>query len=356
MGILDKYLYKKLFIYILVILPSISFVTILVELIELFRKIKIFDINLLFLYILYKFPEKMYFMLPVSVVIAVALLAKDLIRSREIYPILLNGISLKHLGKRVFVFSMVFSLFQLANLELILPDVQKKAEKVYKILRKKEDEENKKLLAFNTWIALDKKTFMYFDVLDFETRSGKKAVIIKLDKHFKPVLRIEGDTFFVKKNKIIFFSGKVVDLKNPFNFSVLAFKKYPFFMDMGIEEFKKLIKVKKPVSLKELFSTAKIAERYGYPAAYYWSKFYQKLATVFSPFFLVFAIYPFVWKRKVEYIGIILGLLVFYWYGSGFLASLTESNVLPYPSVFFIDIVYILVGFFFLRKLEFHEF
>ncbi len=356
MGILDRYIYKKLFIYLLVILPSISFVTILVELIELFRKIKLFDLSAIFLYVLYKIPEKLYFMLPVSVVIVITLLAKDLIKSREIYPILLNGISLKRLGKRFFIFAAFFSILQILNLEFLLSESQKKAEKVYMILKKKESEENKKLLAFNTWIALDKKTFMYFDVLDFESKSGKNAVIIKLDKSFKPVLRIEGNRFFVKENKIIFFNGKVIDLKNPFDFSIFAFKKYPFFMDMDIEQFKKLIKVKKPVSLRQLYTTAKIAERYGYPASYYWSKFYQKLATVFSPFFLAFAVYPFIWKKRAEYIGIILGLVIFYWYGSGFLSSLAESNVLPYISVLFIDVVYIAVGLFFLRRLRFQEF
>ncbi|NPA53665.1 MAG: YjgP/YjgQ family permease [Aquificae bacterium] len=356
MRILDKYLYKKLFIYLLVILPSISFVTILVELIEILRKIKIFDVSALFMYIIYKLPEKLYFMLPVSVVIVVALLIKDLIQTREIYPILLNGISLKDLGKRIFIFSFIFSLLQILNLETILPEAQKRAEKIYKILRKKDLEETKKLLAFNTWIALDKRTFMYFDILDFDTKSGKNAIVLKLDKDFKPVLRIEGKSFFVKENKILFFNGKVINLKNPFDFSLEKFREYPFFMNMNIEEFKKLIEIRKPISLKELYTTAKIAEKYGYPASYYWSKFYQKLATVFSPLFLVFAAYPFLWKQKAKYIGIVVILLVFYWYGSGLLSSLAESNVIPYVSVFSIDILYLIIGFIFLRKLDFQEF
>ncbi len=356
MGILDKYLYRKLFLYLIVILPSLSAVTILVELIELFRKIKLLDIKILTLYILYKFPEKLYFMLPISIVISVVLLAKDLVKSNEIYPVLLNGISLQRLGIRIFIFSLFFSFLQIFNLEIVLPDTQKKADILYKILKKKEEKKEKKLFAFNTWIALNRNTFMYFDILDFDLKSGKNGLIIKLNKNFEPVLRIEGQRFIVKENKIIFFNGKLIDLKNLYDFRISKFSSYPFYMNMRIDKFKKLVELKKPISMKQLYETAKIAEKYGYPASYYWSRFYKKLATVFSPFILAFAIYPFVWKRKVEYMGIIILLILLYWYGMGFLSSLSEGAVVPYWSVFFIDGIYLIFGIYFLNKLRFSDF
>ncbi len=356
MKILDRYIYRKLLIYTAIILPSITVVTILVELIELFRKIKLFDIKLILLYILYKIPEKVYFMLPITLVIVTALFARDLIKSKEIYPVLLNGISLKSLGIRFFLFSFAFSILQLLNLEIILPEAQHKSEKLYKILRKKEDTEKNKLIAFNMWIAIDKKTFMYFDVLDLNRKNGKNGIIVKLDNEFKPVLRVSGSSFHVFNNKIVFFNGKLVNLKNMYDFSVITFKKYPLFLDLDLNSFKELISIKKPISLRELYKTATIAKKYGYPASYYLSRFYQKLSTVIAPFVLVFALYPFMWSLKTEYIGIILGLLVFYWYGTGFITSLTEGNVIPYYSVFIVDLFYILIGFIFLRKLTFHEF
>lgn len=356
MKILDRYIYKKLFLYTMVILPSAAFVSALVELIELFRKIKVFDIKLVFLYVLNKLPEKFYIVLPISIIIVIALFARDLIKRNEIYPILLNGISLKKLSVRFFIFSLLFSVFQLVNLEFVLPKTNLKAEKIYKILRKKEDLLKQKLVAFNTWISIDENTMMYFDVLDLNSKTGKNGILIKLDKEFKPVLRIEGKTFHVFNSKILFLNGKIVDLKNIFNFSVAPFKKYPLFINLNIEDFRELIEVKKPISLKQLYKTAKVAEKYGYPASYYWSRFFQKLSTVFSPLILALFVYPFIWSKNLKYISIILGAVVFYWYGIGFLTSLSEGNVIPYYGVFIVDLIYVVLGIFFLRKLSFHEF
>jgi len=355
MKILDRYIYKKLIVYLVVILPSVSFVTVLAELIELLRKIKEFNVLNILMYAFYKIPEKVYLILPVSVVIVLVLLARDFVNSREIYPILLNGISLRELSKKIVVFSFFISLLQISNLELILPKAEKNAEKIYRHLKHK-DEVEKNLIAFNTWITLDKKTFMYFDILDFESKTGKNIVIIKLDKEFKPVFRIEGKNFFIGEKKIVISSGKVVDLKNPFNFQISSFKTYPFFTELNVKEFKKLIEVKKPTSLMELYKTGKVAEKYGYPSSYYWSKFYSKLSTVISPFILAFTIYPFVWKLRKENLLLIVVMVLVYWYGTGFITSLAEGNVVPYFFIFSVDIVYLFIGFLFLRKLYFVEF
>ncbi len=355
MKILDRYIYEKLFLYTIIILPSVAFVSALVELIELFRKIKILDVKLIVLYVINKLPEKFYIVLPISIIIVITLFARDLIKRNEIYPILLNGISLQRLSIRFFIFSLFFSLFQLVNLEFVLPKTNLKAEKIYKILKKKENIENQKLIAFNTWISIDGNTMMYFDVLDLNNKTGKNGILVKVDKEFKPVLRIEGKFFRILNSKILFFNGKIVDLKNIYNFSISYFKKYPLFINLNIEDFRELIEVKKPISLRQLYKTAKVAEKYGYPASYYWSRFFQKLSTVFSPFILALFIYPFIWNNNLKYISIILGAVVFYWYGIGFLTSLAEGNVIPYYSVFVIDFVYIFLGFFFLRKLDFQE-
>ncbi len=355
MKILNKYLYKKLLIYLLVILPSVSFISILVELIELLRKTKEINVFYILMYAFYKMPEKIYLILPVSSVIVFALLARDLINSKEIYPILLNGISLRKLFSIFLVFAIFLSLFQVLNLEFLLPVSEKKAEVIYRKLRHKTEKE-KNFIAFNTWITLDKKTFMYFDVLDFNTRTGKNITIIRLNDDFKPVLRIEGKSFLISKNKIVINTGKIIDLKNVFSFKITTFNTYPFFMNLDLNEFKKLVEVKKPVSLRQLYKTARIAEKYGYPSSYYWSRFFSKLSTVFSPLILSIAVYPFIWKQRKENIGIIVILILLYWYGTGFLTSIAESNVIPYFAVLSMDIIYIFVGLLFLRKLQFIEF
>ena len=127
-------------------------------------------------------------------------------------------------------------------------------------------------------------------------------------------------------------------------------------MNLDLNEFKKLVEVKKPVSLRQLYKTARIAEKYGYPSSYYWSRFFSKLSTVFSPLILSIAVYPFIWKQRKENIGIIVILILLYWYGTGFLTSIAESNVIPYFAVLSMDIIYIFVGLLFLRKLQFIEF
>ncbi|ACO04889.1 MAG TPA: LptF/LptG family permease [Persephonella sp.] len=355
MRILDRYLYKKLTVYLLVVLPSFSFVAVLAELIEVLRKAKQLDIYYLSLYILYQLPEKVYYILPISAVIAFILLAKDLIESKEIYPILLNGISLKSLATKLFIFPLFLSFLQIINLELIMPTAKKEVEKVYSILKNRPPEEEKYLFAYNRWITLDSKSYMYFRFLDFNKREGKDLIFIQFDENYNPVLRIEGNRFKIKGRSILIQNGKIIDLSDIFSFNYRRFKTFDFPVAVDIKNLKKLVKVKKPVSILQLYRSAVIAEKFGYPAGYYWSKFYSKLATVFSALILSIVVFPFLWSRKKDKLFIAFASIIVYWYGTAFIASMAESGAVPYITVLFVDLVYLMVGLFFLSKLRFSE-
>jgi len=352
MKILYRYLYKKLTVYLLVIVPSFTFVAILAELVELLRKAKNLDFQAIVLYILYQTPEKVYYILPVSVVIALFLMARDLINSREIYPILLNGISLKRLGMAVFIFPVFVSVVQLVNLEIVMPEAKRKAESIYGFLRKKPKTEP--LIAYNSWVTIDKNTFMYFSFLDLRTKKGKGIVILKHRDDFSPVLRIEGKQFFIGE-QIKIKNSKVITINEGTQISLKRFNEYIFPEKVDIENFKKLIKVKKPVSIRQLYRSAVIAEKFGYPASYYWSKMYSKIATVIAPVILAFTFYPLLWNRKKTSIVVMAVLLLTYWYSIAFLTSIAQSNVIPYYGIFSVDVIYLLLGIIMFRKLKFSE-
>ncbi|WP_297453219.1 LptF/LptG family permease [Persephonella sp.] len=352
MKILYRYLYKKLTIYLLIIIPSFSIVAILVELIELLRKAKNLDFSAIALYTLYQLPEKIYYILPISVVIAFFLLAKDLINRREIYPILLNGISLKKLGTIIFIFPVLLSFVQLANLEFVMPKAKMKAQEVYLFLKNRP--QNEPLIAYNSWVTIDKRTFMYFGFLDLRKKVGKNIVIIKFNKDFDPVLRIEGSNFNVEE-KVKIKNAKIIDLKSFTDFTIKKFPEYSYDKKLDLNSFKKLIKIKKPVSIRQYYKVAKIAEKFGHPASLYWSKFYSKLATVVSPFILGFVVYPLLWSRKKYVIGVIAGLIVVYWYATAFLTSIASTNVIPFYAIFSVDIVYLVIGALLFKKLKFSE-
>ncbi|WP_456401478.1 LptF/LptG family permease [Persephonella sp.] len=355
MKILDKYLYKKLTVYLLVILPSFSFVAVLAELIEILRKAKQLDFYHITIYILLQLPEKIYYILPISVVIAFIMLSKDLIESKEIYPILLNGISLKKLSVKLFVFPLILSFVQLFNLEFVMPYTKKEVEKVYSVLKKKPPEETKYLFAYNQWITLDNRSFMYFKFLDVNKKEGKHILYIKFNDNFKPVFRLEGERFVIKNDSIYISKGKVIDLSNLTDFRYEHVEKFEYPIKVDINNFKKLIKVKKPISILQLYESASIAEKFGYPAGYYWSRFYSKLSTIFSPLILSIVIFPFLWSKRKDRLVIAFGSIIIYWYGTAFIASMAESGAVPYITIMSVNLVYLAVGFLYLKKLRFSE-
>ncbi|NPA12523.1 MAG: LptF/LptG family permease [Aquificae bacterium] len=352
MKLLYRYLYKKLAVYLLVLVPSFAFVGILAEVVEILRKVKNLDYQAILLYVLYQTPEKVYYILPVSMVVALFLLARDLVNSREIYPILLNGISLRRLGVALFIFPVVVSLLQVANLELIMPEAKKRAEDIYSFLKKRP--QNEPLIAYNTWVAIDKDRFVYFSFLDLKSKNGKGIVAVEYTPNFTPKSVIEGKRFFVEKG-IKIYDGKKVVFSDDKDISLERFSVFILQTKVNLEELKKLIKVKKPVSIRQLYHAAVIAEKFGYPSSYYWSKMFSSLASVISPLVLSVAFYPLVWGRKKVYLVLMAVSLLVYWYATAFLTSLAQSNVIPYYGIFAVDIVYLIVGLFLFSRLKFPQ-
>lgn len=357
MKILYQYLFFKLFIYLLIILPSFTIVVILAELIELFRKIKIFDYSLIGLYVVYQLPEKVYYILPISVVISFILLAKDLIDSKEIYPILLNGISLKKIGYTLFFFPLFLSVLQMANLEFVMPKAKEKTEKIYQLLKGKEIEKEKYIIAHDKWVALDSRKFLYFEFLDLNKRHGRNLVYLELDDNFEPKIRVDAGFFSIEKNKIYLEKAKLIDFSqiNSKNLIIREYLKKNLYISLDMKSLKKLFKVKKPISISDFYKSAKIFEKFGYSANVYWSKFYSLIATIVSPLVLSIIAFPLLWSKKKDRLVLTFVLIIFYWYGTAFFRSLAESGAIPYLLILSIDILYTATGIFLMEKLKFTE-
>jgi lipopolysaccharide export LptBFGC system permease protein LptF len=354
MKLFDWYVYKKLTAYLLVIFPAFSLVSVLVELIEIIRKSKVQDFNLILIYIFAKLPENFYYIIPVSLIISAFMVANDFIKNREIYPTLLNGISLNYISSRIIIFSVLISFIQLLNLELLMPKTNRIYMQTYQKI-KNQPLENEKSIAYNLWLKIDEKSFIYFDFFDLEKKVGKEIVIIKMDKNFNPYERWEASDFKVNQDSIELFNGKEILSKNIEDVKVSKFEEKHLNIGIDTEKIKKLIKEKKPVSLTQVYKVAKIAQNYGYDASYFWSQFYKKLATVISPFVLSVFIAGFIWlKNKVI---IMVGFLstVIYWYGTSIISAVASVGNVPYYFIFSFDVLFLSVGFYLIYKTKHPE-
>ena len=349
------YLYKRFFIYLFVIFPSFVAVTLLADIIELLRKIKALIISDIFLYILFQIPEKTYYVLPISTVIAIIFLARELINRREIYAILTSGISLKKVSITLVIITIFITLIQVLNLEFVMPDAKAKSYDIYRKLKKKKVKVNEVSFAYNTWVSLREDLFLYFDFLDFENKNGKNLVLIKFDKNYYPSYRVEAKKFDVLKERIETYNGKVIIINDIDQIEIQKFKQYTLPFKISLDDLKQLVAKKKPVSLSQLYETAKIAQEYGHKYSYYWSKFYAKLTSIFAPTVLAIFAIPFIWtKKKNRILFIFIGIMA-YWYLIALLSSIATTGVLPYQFTLIVDGIFLLIGLFYLMRLRFVE-
>ncbi len=349
------YLYKRFFIYLLIIFPSFATVTLLADIIELLRKIKHMILSDILLYILLQIPEKAYYVLPVSTVIAVIFLARELIGKKEVYAILTSGISLRTVSTSLIVVTVLITVIQILNLEYIMPDAKAKSYEIYRKLKKGKVKVNEVSVAYNTWVSLSKNLFLYFDFVDFETRTGKNLVLIKFDENYYPSYRVESKKFEIREKSIEAYDGKVILINDIDNIEVQKVVQYTLPFKISVDDLKQLVAEKKPISLSQLYETAKIAQEYGHKYSYFWSKFYAKLTSVFSPTVLVVFAVPFVWSRKKNRILMIFIGIMLYWYIIALLSSIASTGVIPYQTVLLVNVVFLIIGVFYLFRLRFTE-
>ena len=354
MRILDRYIYQKLTAYFLIIFPAFSLVSALIELIEILRKSKVQDFNLILIYILAKLPENFYYIVPISLIISAFVVVSEIVKTREIYPILLNGIPINYVSNRIIIFSIFITFLQILNLELLMPKSNKIYIETYQKL-KNQPLEDEKAIAYNLWLKLDEKNFIYFDFFDLEKKVGKDIVLIKMDDNFLPTNRWEAESFKVEPNSLILFKGREIIVKSIEDVKVNNFDERKVSVSIDPDKIRKLIKEKKPVSITQLYKVAKIAQNYGYDASYFWSKFYQKLATVISPFILTVFAVGFIW-RKNKFI-VLAGFLstVLYWYGTSIVSAIASVGNIPYYFIFSFDILFLLIGFYLINKTKHPE-
>ncbi len=359
MKILYRYLFQRILIYFFIVLPAFSIVVLLAELVEILRKIKVLNVSELSLYLLFQLPEKIYYVLPVSVVIAFILLARELIDRKEIYPILLNGISLKKLALVLLTFPILLSFVQFLNIEYVIPEASRKAKTIYERLKTSQEikKEEQYIIGYDKWISTKENQFIYFGLIDLGKKEGRNIIILNFKNGLIPLKRIEAKKFKIKDNKLYLEEAKLIDFSNVNNFKldIKYYKEKTLDLPFNLKNLKDLFKIKKPISPSGFYKSAKIFEKFGYSADYYWGKFFSIIATIFSPFVLAFITYPFLWSKKKDRIALAFILIVFYWYATAFLTSLVQTGKFPYIIVFSIDILYLAIGSFFMKKLTFTE-
>lgn len=352
MRILDRYLYTKLSLYFLIIFPSFSIISGFVELVELLRKIKDPKADLMAIYVLSKIPENSYYILPISLLIAVFILILDLKKSREIYPILTGGIPIYYINSRFIIASVVVSILQVVNLQTVMPLTTQLSQEIYRKL-KNQDEQHHKTIIYNLWLRVSDNTFIYFDVYDSTSKSGRGLVLTEFDIDLKPVKRVEAHEFYLENGKIVLKNYKKIEIKSITDVKIeTSSGQTEVQTKIDHKDLEKLILQKKPVSLTQIYKIARIASRYGYEPSYYWSRLLQKVATVISPLVLVVFGLSFFWHK--DYYRISIGFLsvLIYWYSIAVITSIAETGKLPFLVIPAIDVVFLIAGGYLLSRVK----
>lgn len=352
MRILDRYIYTKLGLYFLVIFPSFSIISGFVELIELLRKVKDPKTSLMAVYVLSKIPENAYYVLPVSLLIAVFMLILDLKKSREIYPILTGGISIHYINSRFIIASLIVSILQVVNLQTVMPRAVQLSQETYRKL-KDQNEQPQKAIVYNLWLRISDSMFIYFDVYDSASKSGRGLLLTEFDSDLKPVKRLEAREFYLGDGKILLKNYKKIEIKSIKDIQIESSDgQVEVPTKVNHEDLEKLILQKKPVSLTQVYRVARIASKYGYEPSYYWSKLLQKTATVISPLVLVVFALSFFWQK--DYYRVSAGFLavLVYWYGIAVITSIAETGKLPFLTIPVVDVVFLVAGGYLLGRLK----
>lgn len=356
MKILDRYIYTKLALYFLIIFPSFSIISGFVELVEILRKVKDPKPDLMVIYVLSKIPENAYYILPISLLIAVFMFIVDIRRSREIYSILTGGISIHYINSRLIIASLVVFLLQLTNLQTVMPKTVQLSQEVYQKL-KNQNEQPQKTIVYNMWLKISDNIFIYFDVYDSASKSGRGFILAEFDNELKPVKRLEAKEFYLKNGGIILLKDyKKIEIRSIKDVNIeTSNTATEVKIKLNHEDLSKLIFQKKPVSITQIYKVAKIASRYGYEPSYYWSRLTQKIATVISPLVLLVFALNFFWYR--DYYRISVGFLsvLVYWYGIAILTSIAETGKVPFFVIPVVDVLFLIAGVYFLTKLKVSE-
>lgn len=350
MKILDRYIFGKILSYFLIIFPSFSVISGFIELIEILRKVKDVEALLTVKYIASKIPENSYYIIPTSTLIAIFIVITELKKSREIYPILSNGISLTYLNLKFIIFSIVVCFIQFIDIQIIMPKTIPLTQEIYLKL-KNVPLETQKTIAHNAWLKLAENKFIYFEVYDTASKTGKNLLLLEFDKDLKPLTRIESREFKLINNLLYIKNYRLISIKSLDKVDIqMAEGTREIKIDIDSKEIERLVKEKKPVSLTDIYKVAMIAKKYGYETSYYWSKLFQKIATTISPFVLVLFSLTFFWKN--DYYKIFIGFLsiVVYWYGISVVTSISEAGKIPYISPLIVDLVFMIVSIVMLKK------
>ncbi len=354
--IIDSYIGKLfLFIFTLSFLAfmGIFLVVAFLELIDDVVENKV-SIVLLFKYLYYYIPQVSIYTIPISVLLGSLLTFGILERRNETTAIKAGGISLRRASTAIIIFSIFFSGVMFFIQETLLPDSNKKAFELRRIIhgRKK-----RKIIKGYTWLK-GKEGFVYFfKYYNKEKKLFKELSIYKLDESMNSILfKVSAKAGALEDGELKVFDGRYYQIKN-FEGKAEKFKvkkipipddetlfsyEFPDPEEMNIVELKRFIDY-----LKENEASS----------VRYLSELYFKIFFPSTPLIMVFVGISFAFRigksGTLAGIGIAIFISFGYWFLFALLNSLAKAGMLhPLLSSAGTDLIFFLIGLYLFYKIK----
>ncbi len=343
MGLVDRYLVKKLVKYIFIISFFSNAIYLFVDFMgrfSTFARHKV-GLGLLFYYYLLKLPESIHYTFPFSILIASIITFSILDRRNELMVLKATGMSLGRLILFPFLTVLFFTipiLFNAANLTKLMG----KARDIY-AYRMQGEKTGKYITKEGIWIK-GKRSFLRFEGL---TRDGFKGLVwIKLDKKFKPVWRLDGKVKKISGRYVILSEGRMVRFGKDIEVSYV--KNYRIKIPKDVMASLSRVTTLPRKSLKDIFLLSKRA----YLPRFYRINVVEKIFFSLSSlvFFLIGLVMSLRIKTKAK-IGVEFGiafiLTFFYWVIHSIFYYISISKGLnPYIATNISNIIFFLPPFF----------
>lgn len=196
MKIIDRYILKEFFLFLLMIMSL--FISLFI-IIDFFERLRLFlsnnaSINQMFSFIFYEIPMIVSLTLPVAVMIATLITLSTFSKNSEITAMKANGISLYRIAFPIFLSSVVISLFLFFFSEWITPMTNQKADHIKHVeINKEEDRGSFK--QEQIWYH-GKNSIYNFNLYDSKTRMLQGISLYYMNGDFQPRLQIIAEKAF----------------------------------------------------------------------------------------------------------------------------------------------------------------
>jgi len=359
MKILDKYLLKDFLKAVFFILFALIFIFVIVDLFEdlskfIEKKVEIFDI---FLFYLYQIPTIAVLVFPVVILLALFFSMGMMAKHFEIMALKANGVNLYRIFCTYLIVGFFMSLVIICVNEFVVPSANEKmtVHKRTKI---------KKLPPINYYFQnnltyLGKNDYLYW----IKTYNGEKKVIqkvtvVKLDKKYKPVKRIDAKQAVWKDSVWEFQDGFERTFTDSLNQSVVEFDKKKFKeLKEKPEDFARRVKTLEEMDYAEVKAYVEKQRKTGKDPSKALIELYTKISFPFITFIIIFLGAPLSadTRRKGLTFGFGLSLLISFIYWGGLQVSKAygiKGNMSPMLAAWLPNIIFAVIGLFLMIRVR----